>query len=553
MRAFSKKIKNAQNSGRRMYVRLVLSLALCTLLLSGCDRLTKQEVGPQTGDGTVTPTQLAVLIPTDEPEDTGAGEESSTPSQEDVTPSETTAEPTPIVDVPADREDAEHIDRTADEQQPEYRYVTQIPMNLNPLFYTDSDREYLDLTQLKLFDVDAEGNLRTGVDADCLAYSVEKIATSGADADSTQSAAGSTQSATDSALNAASGAETDGTVSGYDTYRIVLKKGITFADGTPVTAEDVLFTIYTLADKDYDGAAAIARLDIPGMYEYHTQISDSLRAQAAKAIAAGIDSAGMMPVSANMQSSRWHEVWDYFDEAGLKMTQDIVDYVNNRYAYDAYVNAFLSTNLTYARVEAKESLRTAYAMAVWGFVKSYKTSTGILTDFFGTEHNLNEETLTVADFWDIIKQYHGYDMDELTGMNYEPAPDSGKSFDDYLSECFYEDRLGVDCISGITLSEQVYADGAVRTCIDVQLAAGSDIADFNFYIAEKAFYEGNEHSTSLHGAGTYVMSGVSTSGHIELKMQANDSYLLGVPRQQYIVYTTEPDPAAEEVMTDEVE
>ncbi|MBQ4640999.1 MAG: hypothetical protein IJB47_00070 [Oscillospiraceae bacterium] len=59
----------------------------------------------------------------------------------------------------------------------------------------------------------------------------------------------------------------DGTV----TYTFVLKNGIKFADGHPLTMEDVLFNYYVYLDPVYTGSNTLYSTDILGLAEYRTQ------------------------------------------------------------------------------------------------------------------------------------------------------------------------------------------------------------------------------------------------------------------------------------------
>ncbi len=59
----------------------------------------------------------------------------------------------------------------------------------------------------------------------------------------------------------------DGTV----TYRFVLKNGIKFSDGHPLTMEDVLFNFYVYLDPVYTGSNTLYSTDILGLNEYRTQ------------------------------------------------------------------------------------------------------------------------------------------------------------------------------------------------------------------------------------------------------------------------------------------
>ena len=63
----------------------------------------------------------------------------------------------------------------------------------------------------------------------------------------------------------------DGTV----TYTFVLKNGILFSDGHPLTMEDVLFNYYVYLDPVYTGSSTLYSTDILGLNEYRTQTISS--------------------------------------------------------------------------------------------------------------------------------------------------------------------------------------------------------------------------------------------------------------------------------------
>ncbi len=58
---------------------------------------------------------------------------------------------------------------------------------------------------------------------------------------------------------------------GTNTYRFVLKNGIKFSDGHPLTMEDVLFNYYVYLDPVYTGSNTLYSTDILGLSEYRTQ------------------------------------------------------------------------------------------------------------------------------------------------------------------------------------------------------------------------------------------------------------------------------------------
>ena len=55
------------------------------------------------------------------------------------------------------------------------------------------------------------------------------------------------------------------------TYTFVLKNGIKFSDGHPLTMEDVLFNYYVYLDPVYTGSNTLYSTDIQGLSEYRTQ------------------------------------------------------------------------------------------------------------------------------------------------------------------------------------------------------------------------------------------------------------------------------------------
>ena len=78
----------------------------------------------------------------------------------------------------------------------------------------------------------------------------------------------------------------DGTVS----YYFVLKNGIKFSDGHPLTMEDVLFSYYVYLDPVYTGSNTLYSTDILGLDEYRTQTISSSTSDSDALIASQADS-----------------------------------------------------------------------------------------------------------------------------------------------------------------------------------------------------------------------------------------------------------------------
>ena len=51
-------------------------------------------------------------------------------------------------------------------------------------------------------------------------------------------------------------------------YNIKMRDDVVFSDGTPVTADDVIFSIYVYADTDYDGYGTLNSTNIKGLQNY---------------------------------------------------------------------------------------------------------------------------------------------------------------------------------------------------------------------------------------------------------------------------------------------
>ena len=116
----------------------------------------------------------------------------------------------------------------------------------NPFFaYADSDKKIVEMTQIKLI--------------------TAKYVNS-----ALQTAYGEDEAAVAKDFDIQYNAEKNETV-----YTFVLKNGIKFSDGQPLTMEDVLFNLYVYLDPSYTGSATIYSTKIKGLSEYRTQSNAS--------------------------------------------------------------------------------------------------------------------------------------------------------------------------------------------------------------------------------------------------------------------------------------
>ena len=106
----------------------------------------------------------------------------------------------------------------------------------------------------------------------------------------------------------------DGTVD----YDFDLRDDIKFSDGEPLTADDVIFSMYVLSDPTYDGSSTLYSIPIKGMNEYRAGMASLM----SLLYEAGKD---------NKDFTNWDEetqtkFWTDLETAGTAFAQEIIDY-----------------------------------------------------------------------------------------------------------------------------------------------------------------------------------------------------------------------------------
>lgn len=101
-------------------------------------------------------------------------------------------------------------------------------------------------------------------------------------------------------------------------YDFVLRDGVTFSDGEPLTVDDVIFSMYVLSDPTYDGNSTFFSLPIEGMEEYRSGM-DTLANLIFKA---GRDNTDFSLFTEEQQK----EYWEKYDASVAALIKDIVDY-----------------------------------------------------------------------------------------------------------------------------------------------------------------------------------------------------------------------------------
>ena len=288
----------------------------------------------------------------------------------------------------------------------------------------------------------------------------------------------------------------DGTV--Y--YDFTLREDLVFSDGEPLTADDVIFTMYVLCDPTYDGSSTLFAQPIEGLEEYRSGMDTLFNLLAA----AGPDNTDFTYWDEATQTAFWADL----NQAGEAFAQEIVDYC-------------------VAAGAAADSNDVATAASAWGF-------DGLAAD------------ATAADFFNAMVEAYEGDYATLSGTE-----SAGSSLFD-LMEDYDSYSIGIQTgdsaanISGIQKTGD-YSLRVVMTKVDAtaiyQLAVS--IAPMHYYGDASLYdYDNNmfgftkgdlstvrSKTTQPMGAGPYKF--VKFENGV-INYEANDSYYLGAPKTKYV-------------------
>ena len=378
----------------------------------------------------------------------------------------------------------------------------------SPFFATlQYDQDVSDMVSIGLLASDREGNIvMKGIEGETIAYNGTDYTYNGiADCDVTQN--------------------DDGTV----VYDFTLRDDIKFSDGEPLTADDVIFSMYVFADPTYDGAATFYTLPIKGMEDYRSGM-DSL---GNIILAAGRDNTDFTTFTEDQMNAYWAAV----DEEGEKFAQDIVDYcVAN---YPDYL-------------ESVGNSEVALGMFAWGFGDVNDDGTVLTGAGTGTEYNIAD--LTIADYWTELQAK--YDNDLVTMSETELA---GDDLFTMLNEDHPEFTQGIttgDSAANISGIEKT-GDYSLRVTMDKFDAVaiyqlGVAVAPLHYYGDTSLYdYDNNmfgftkgdlsivkDKTTQPLGAGPYKFDSYENG---VVTFTANENYFKGEPKIKTILFKETPE------------
>ena len=224
----------------------------------------------------------------------------------------------------------------------------------SPFFATTAyDQDAAGMTQVGLLSTDREGNVvLKGIEGETIPFNGKEYTYNGiADCVITKNEDGSL------------------------VYEFKLREDVFFSDGTNLTADDVIFSMYVLSDPTYDGSSTFYALPIKGMKEYRSGMS---------ALSAILLADGPDKTSEFYTKEQADYYWAAFEKAGLAFAKGILDDIIAVYGE------------TYGVTDYKG------AAELWGYA----------------------DITTEADFWAAIKENYGYNLSSTDGIDYEAFNES---------------------------------------------------------------------------------------------------------------------------------
>lgn len=328
---------------------------------------------------------------------------------------------------------------------------------------------------------------------------------------------------------------------GTTTVALTLRENMTFSDGKPVTADDLLFTYYVLCDSAYEGYSQVKDLNIVGLKNYQTQTPVSIYTKYQKE-------------AANIYKGGWPEeigtdltdpdtwFWTNLKDNWQKDIQENIAYCVNKYRgfSEEYIGFAPSS------VARSEGLQTALSMVIWGFAT---VEDGTLTTSVSQKtYNLTESQYpTDVDFFE--EAFAKYEGDVVTYAKEESANTTDilqVTKDAYVQQWGPQDPSvsDVDCsyISGIqrlgdhsiSITFSSLEKQELYTLLDVYIAPLHYYGDATLFNADQRQYgfvrneleSLHKNDTTPLGSGAYTLVSYENS---TAELTANTTYWRGVP------------------------
>ncbi len=307
---------------------------------------------------------------------------------------------------------------------------------------------------------------------------------------------------------------------GSVTYDFTLRDDVTFSDGEPLTADDLIFTLYLYLDPSYEGDVALNTLPIAGLDAY-TQYSEPLYQLL---LDKGSKNTNFDYFSEKTQAEFYD---DYWPAAKTAFMGSIMDY----YETDSVTDVMVALDI--AEIRDTGMLVTYHTYARW--------------DIY------NDDEPTQDDLWSELMNIDAYSK-EVSLMSedlvergiaaqsiFSYLPDSYRKYIDSSADAAKQiagiEKTGDHSVR-ITLTQ---ADSEALDKLAVPILPLQYYGDTDSYNYEKnkfGFTKGNllaleEEITDPLGAGPYVYLGYADG---VISFEANASYWRGEPQTKYIQF-----------------
>lgn len=295
----------------------------------------------------------------------------------------------------------------------------------------------------------------------------------------------------------------DGTVD----YDFDLREDMTFSDGEPLTADDVIFSMYVLSDPTYDGSSTFFAQPIKGMEAYRSGMDTKFKLM----FEAGKDNTNFDLWTEEEQTT----FWENLEKAGAAFAKEICD-------------ACIAEGVN------KEGDSVAACAANWGYPDL-------------------DANATELDFFYAMLEAYGNDVSAMASTESAGSSLADLGFDPAEYMIGIETGSSADHIEGI----QKTGDYSVRVTLDHADATavyqlGVAICPMHYYgDPEKYDYDNNkfgfdkgdlssvrEKTTEPMGAGPYKF--VKFENGV-VSFEANDSYYLGAPKTKNVQFLESQD------------
>ena len=293
------------------------------------------------------------------------------------------------------------------------------------------------------------------------------------------------------------------------TYVVTLRDDVYFSDGVNLTADDVIFSMYVLADPAYRGSCAFSELPIRGLKEYRGSMRPKW-----EWILQSLADGGKQPEG--VSEEEYDSFLTAFREAGLEFLEPVITSCTEDFAgeYSEYV-----LGVTPGELRNSRGLQVAFAEYFWD-IASGRNETGLWEENDGKTYDLRSEFPTGESFWELIVRERNYDVGD-NGINYMKMGET--DFLDLLSEKMEEtcaslflavgDDPGAASISGIRKT------GLYGLQVTMTQPLGEDISKLNIPVCPLHHYgeeENYDYRARRFGFTKGDLSGVLQNGRTAL-------------------------------------